>query len=249
MLFRSAQSNEQLQTHIRHGHAAAAGGGGHQDNRKPEKFPRPELKLDSSVEDWAEFQTCWDQYKQEYSLAGAQLIRQLYAACSDELKQSLSRITGGSQFTKSETELLKIMKELSVQYQNPAVHVQTFLSITQQQDEGVRHYLTRLRGVATRCEFSEKCPDCQTQVSYSDSVVRFKLIAGLYDQEIKEDILSKADMKLEETVKAIEAKESGKIARRTVGVLGAPVAGKAATVSGQPGVKCGHCGKIGRAHV
>ena len=40
-----------------------------------------------------------------------------------------------------------------------------------------------------------------------------KLIAGLYDTEVKEDILSAEDKPLDETVKAIEAKESGKLAR------------------------------------
>ena len=43
-------------------------------------------------------------------------------------------------------------------------------------------------------------------------MIRFKLIQGLYDSEIKEDILSSEDRTLDETVKIIEAKESGKIA-------------------------------------
>jgi hypothetical protein len=40
----------------------------------------------------------------------------------------------------------------------------------------------------------------------SHSVVRFKLIAGLGDPEIKEDILSVEDKSLDETVKAFEFK-------------------------------------------
>ena len=56
-------------------------------------------------------------------------------------------------------------------------------------------------------------------------MIRFKMIAGLYDAEIKEDILSSDDKTLDETVKQVEAKESGKIARKTVGVNnGHPVA-------------------------
>ena len=119
--------------------------------------------------------------------------------------------------------LLKLIKQLAVRYQNPAVHVQEFLGLSQQQDEGVRHYLTRLRGTASRCNFVETCsaPDCDNEVSYADSIIRFKLIAGLCDSEIKEDILSSEDKSLDDTVKAIEAKESGKLARKTVGVTGA----------------------------
>ena len=55
-------------------------------------------------------------------------------------------------------------------------------------------------------------------MSYNDEVTRFKLIAGLHDIDIKEDILSVEDKNLEETVKMIENKESGKQAKKTVGV-------------------------------
>ena len=72
--------------------------------------------------------------------------------------------------------------------------------------------LTRLTGVAARRNFSEKC-ECNRDVSYADSIICFKLIAGLYDPEIKEDILSLEERTLDETVKTIEAKESGKLAR------------------------------------
>ena len=62
----------------------------------------------------------------------------MLAAVTNELRQSLSRTTGGKQFEKTEVELLALMKQLAVRYQNPAVHVQEFLSLSQSQDEGVR---------------------------------------------------------------------------------------------------------------
>ena len=143
----------------------------------------------------------WEQYKEEYELEGPQLIRQLYACCSVEMKTSLSRITSGQQFKKTEKELLELMRQLAVRYQNPMVHVQEFLCQTQNQDEGVRSFLTRLRGVAARCNFSEKCQDCNKAICYSDSIIRFKLIAGLADPEIKEDILSLEEKSLDELLK------------------------------------------------
>ena len=110
--------------------------------------------------------------------------------------------------------LLK-MKELSVQYQNPAVYVQTFLSSVQNQDENVRHFLSRLKGVASYCNFQTKC-ECGKFVSYADSITQFKLVAGLVDEEIKEDVLSAGDKTLEETVKIVEAKESAKRAKSSL---------------------------------
>ena len=121
----------------------------------------------------------------------------------------LSRTTGGAHFTLSEAQLVEHMKGLAVRYQNPAVHVQEFLGLSQQHDEGVRHYLSRLKGVASRCSFEIQC-SCGITNSFTEAITRFKLIAGLADTDIKQDILSKSDMSLEETVKAVEGKESGK---------------------------------------
>ena len=76
------QAEAVLDRHLKYSHQAAGGGGN--GERKPEKFPRPELKLDSSFEEWSEFLTTWNQYKEEYKLDGSSLIRQLYASCSED---------------------------------------------------------------------------------------------------------------------------------------------------------------------
>ena len=176
------QAKEVLELHMRHVHPVAGGGAGRE--HKPEKFPRPTLELDSTIETWQEFHSTFEEYKKEYGLTGASLVRQLIACCSADLKTSLSRLTGGKHFSLSEKDLLSHMKTLAVRYQNPAVYVQEFLSLAQQPEESVRHYLSRLTGVGSRCNFSVECSRCNTPVSYSDKVVRFKLIAGLVDGEI-----------------------------------------------------------------
>ena len=90
---------------------------------------------------------------------------------------------------------------------------------------------------------------CGLTNNYADSVVRFKLIAGLNDSEIKEDILSMEDKTLEETVKLVESKESGKIAKKTVGVAGAEqvtqVKVEGSPQNNTPSRKkpCTHCGR------
>ena len=62
-----------LESHLKFAHPIA--GGSNNDN-KPEKFPRPELKLDSSAEEWSEFLVPWNEYKAEYNF----LFRELWAA-------------------------------------------------------------------------------------------------------------------------------------------------------------------------
>ena len=58
---------EQLELNVKYVHPIPAGEAG---NKKPEKFPSPEIKLDSSAEEWDEFLVTWEQYKAEYNLLG-----------------------------------------------------------------------------------------------------------------------------------------------------------------------------------
>ena len=210
---------ELLKMHREIAHNATAP---HQQGKKPEKFPRPSIDVDTTDEAWNDFYMAWLQYKDEYDLTGQAVTRQLYACCTPELATGLSRTTGGSHFNLTEGQLVEHMKGLAVRYQNPAVHVQEFLGLSQQHDEGVRYYLSRLKGVASRCNFEVTC-SCGAKNSFAETITRFKLIAGLADADIKQDILSMSDMSLEETVKAVEGKESGKVAKTKVGTQDAKV--------------------------
>ena len=79
-------------------------------------------------------------------------------------------------------------------------------------------------------------------------MVRFKLIQGLTDPEIKEHILSEEDKSLDETVKAIEAKESGKIARKTIGVPTSPAKVNLMVLrDGSANRRCNCCGRQGHS--
>ena len=48
-------------------------------------------------------------------------------------------------------------------------------------------------------------------------MIRFKLVSGLVDEEIKEDVLAAGDLDLEKTVKLIESKEGAKKAKNSLG--------------------------------
>ena len=229
-----------LQMHERTAHGTRLGGD--TVSGKPEKFPRPSIGLDEPVERWEDFKSAWDQYKDEYTLTGQRLTRQLVACCSSELSTSLSRATGGKHFSLTEATLLERMKELVVRFENPAVQVQTFLAINQQSDEGVRHFLSRLKGVATHCNFVARCT-CGEPVSYADHVIRFKLVSGLMDEEIKEDILAAGELDLESTVKQIESKEGAKKAKNSLSGNGTN-SGQVSKVDDSPRRKpCSHCGR------
>ena len=205
---------------------------------KPEKFPRPTIGLDEPVEKWHDFCSSWNQYKEEYALEGKKLTRQLVACCSPELATSLSRVTGGKHFDLTEQLLLTDMKNLVVRFENPAVYVQNFLAMFQQPDEGVRHFLSRLRGTATHCDFTVRC-SCSLDVCYADNVIRYKLVAGLSDEEIKENVLAAGDQTLEATVKLIESKEGAKKAKVTLSGSSSGQINKVERNGGKPYTHCG----------
>ena len=46
------------------------------ERNKPEKFPRPNLETDSTLEAWEDFEATWAQYKEEYNLSGKGLQNQ-----------------------------------------------------------------------------------------------------------------------------------------------------------------------------
>ncbi|KAK7489551.1 hypothetical protein BaRGS_00019185 [Batillaria attramentaria] len=85
----------------------------------------------------------------------------------------------------------------------------------------VRAFAARLRGQAGVCNIRVKCPslDCHAEVDYSNIMILDVLIRGLEDEEIRLDILgeSRQDMSLEDTLRYVEAKESGKsVCRQTL---------------------------------
>ena len=81
----------------------------------------------------------------------------------------------------------------------------------QDRDEGVRNFAARLNGQADICKYIAKCA-CGEEVNFTDQMVRDTLIRGLEDPEIRQDLLGQEnqDMTLEEVLKLVEAKESGK---------------------------------------
>ena len=62
--------------------------------KKVEKFPRSVVGIDETSEKWQDFKAAWKKYKDEYSLQGHGITKQLYACCSSELATSLSTVQG-----------------------------------------------------------------------------------------------------------------------------------------------------------
>ena len=177
------------------------------EENKSEKNPRPIIDLDCSEEDWSQFLIMWNKFKEENTIKGPDLIRELNECVGLSLRKSQL----STQFIKTEQQLLDLMKLTAVRYQNPLLHFQEFLSLSQNQDERVQHYLARLRAVALKCQFTQKC-ECEKEVSFVDTLVRYRLVTGLFDEEIRNDMLAN-DKSLDKTITEVEAMENEKEAR------------------------------------
>ena len=139
------------------------------------------------------------------------LIRQLSGWSSEELHHSLSRSTGSGHFNKSEKQLLDLLQQLTVQYQNPAVRVKEYLELVLQQDQGVWHYLTTLKEVTARCNIHRE------MYMWKSSMMRWlKSIAGLYYSEIQKRHSKFGRQKLLKLRKVVKLKE------KTVSVTNIP---------------------------
>ena len=111
---------------------------------KKSKFPRPEIDQVQTLEVWDTFIADWEEYKRQRGVSASNAPGLLVAFCSPELKTNLHRITGGKHYTKPEAYLMEEIKKLMVKHQNPAVHVEEFLSMRQEDEEdlGSRGSLT-----------------------------------------------------------------------------------------------------------
>ena len=66
--------------------------------------------------------------------------------------------------------------------------------MAQEHGESCRSYLARFRGLGNVCKLSVICTasDCGEQVSYTNTFVKYALIKGLVDNEVREELLSQS---------------------------------------------------------
>ena len=226
---------------------------------KAEKVKHPVISSSGTSEEWVYFEQRWSDYKAATHLSGSDIIFQLLECCDETLRKDLTR-TFGSLASSDEKTILGNIQTLAIRQENIMVARVQLQQMCKDHDEPVRAFAARLRGQAGICNFRVTCT-CTNQVNYSDIMVRDALVHGLGDAEIRLDIMGepKQDMSLEDVLKYIEAKESGK--RSAARLLdhhhtGNPAAATVTTSSykrqerGRPQIpaktaSCGHCGKIG----
>ena len=180
---------------------------------KAEKLKRPCVSVANSTDDWNYFISRWDNYKVATRLTGKDVTVQLLECCDETLRKDLTRVHRNSISTFDEAELLKAIKCLAVIEENVLVSRYNLHNMRQDSEEPVRSFVARIKGQAHICKLIIPCPNCQfNEVDYSDEIIKDVVTRGIYDNDIRLDLLSdkNQNMSLADTIMYIEAKESGK---------------------------------------
>ena len=193
-------------------HAQGAHGASSHRPAKVESVRRPNITTGGTSEDWSYFLTRWNDYKTATQLSGTDVVIQLLECCEEDLRKDLTRASGGSLTGRNEEDVLQRIKALAVRHEYIMVARMELHGINQDIDEGVRSFAARVKGQANVCKYIASCPSCNNDVNYTEEIMKDVIIKGISDCEIQLDLLSdhNQNMSLEDIVKYVEARESGK---------------------------------------
>ena len=114
----------------------------------------------------------------------------------------------------SEVNVLAAMKALAVRSENIMVARYALHDMRQGREEQIRSFYARIKGQADSCDYRNKCTnsECNEMVDFAGEILRDVLARGIVDDEIQLDLISDQNQKMtiEEMIKFVEARESGK---------------------------------------
>ena len=201
-----------LEIHLRTAHPPTAPPQAPASRAKPEQVKRPTVTASGTSEEWNYFIQRWTVYKQATQLEGNNIIYQLLECLEEPLRKDLTR-THGTLENETENTVLGHIRPLAVREENTMVARFQLQQLRQDRDEPIRGFCARLKGQASVCKFIKRCPcDPPRDVDYSSEIIRDTLIRGIDDEDIRLELMGQPnqEMTLEEAVKLVEAKESGK---------------------------------------
>ena len=122
---------------------------------KPINAKLPELKSDSTHQEYRKFKIDWQVYKDMTNLPRDQIASHLYTAYDSNVQNCIIN-SSEDFFTMSEEAMLRALESMVTKKSNPAVHRVTFATQMQSENESIKDFVVRLKSVAKDCEFS--CP-------------------------------------------------------------------------------------------
>ena len=155
------------------------------------KLDRPKVSLGISMEDWNLFLRKWKVFLSGSGISEEFAPAQLFQCADDALSDSLLKVDPNIT-DQPLSIIMDMMKTLAVVPVAIGVIRADLLEMKQKRDEPFRAFASRVRGKAETCEFvaSALCKCGQTNlVDYTDHMMRDVLIAGIYDPDIRREVL------------------------------------------------------------
>ena len=136
----------------------------------------------------AYFVTRWQDYVEATKIEGKDLVIQLLECCDEQFRKDLTRNAGGSLTNETADEVLAAIKKLAVRVENTMVARVQLHNMRQDNDETIRSFGARVRGQAGVFKYQIKCQNCDTEVSYTEQIIRDVITRGFADSEIQLDL-------------------------------------------------------------
>ena len=151
-------------------------------------------------------------YVQATGIANREAVIQLLECCDESLRKDLTCSAGCSLLNKTPNKILASIKVLAVWEENIMVARVNLHNMRQDHEEPIRAFGARIRSQAGICNYSKKSLVCNSDVIYTEHILRDVFTRGLDDHEIQLELLGNPnqDMTLEEVFKFVEMKEAGK---------------------------------------
>ena len=177
--------------------------------QKPPKISRPSITKDTTEEDWNTFVKKWNLFKNGTDIPTTQVTTHLWQCCDPDLEAELFKDVQDIA-TITEADLLNSIKRLAVISIAASVRRAEFLSLHQDHGQPIRSFAAKVKGKAQTCAFHKDCSNCFQPVDYTDEMVKYVVISGIVDEDIKKEVLGIPDLdtkSLNDTVTTIENKE------------------------------------------
>ena len=158
---------------------------------KTEKPKRPSLNAGMSEADWQFFSHKWDRYVRQAKLNESQISDELWACMDVELERLA--FNDGISSTNRDT-LLDEIKKLAVTVLHPSLHIVELHEMKQSDSETTKSFSARVKGVASNCGLQKLCTKrgCTETVSFLEETCYHVVLAGLFDNDMKEKVLTQA---------------------------------------------------------
>ena len=218
---------------------------------KPPKMDRPRIGRDCNEEGWNIFLQKRTIFKDSMEMTEVEKHRQLYQCCEEDLGDAI--LKGHNDVVNlSEQELLRMIKQLAVIPVSVVVRRSDFLSARQDLTENTRSFAARLKGKASTCSYTCKCPKdgCNQMIDFTDIILKDVMVTGLADEDIRKEVLGWENLdekNVNETIGFIEGKEMARDAMSKPAVTASVFSYKSSKKTTQKPsgkITCGICKKI-----